>query len=162
MTEEQSSRERPDRLSLALNALPFAIIALGAFMSARYADGPRALLLFAAWLYLVPAGLGGLVTRLWPTPIGTFGLTDPGYRHWWLMLQLPFNLLPVLEEVLRLAPGLYPAWIRLWGRHLSAQGFVGPGVMIGDRHLIRVGPRTVLGARGHADRGTRDLRQRRL
>lgn len=147
--EKQVAPERPDGLSLALNALPFLLILFGAALSMRLADGAGSLAVFLAWLYLAPAVLGGLVTRLWPTPTGTFGLTDPGYRHWWLMLQLqlPFNRLPFLEEALRLVPGLYPAWIRLWGGHLSAKSFVGPCVMIGDRHLIRVGPRSVLGAR---------------
>ena len=149
LTEERVVPERPDGLSLALNVLPFALIAIGAALALRLADGGAALAFFLAWLYLAPAALGGLVTRLWPTPTGTFGLTDPGYRHWWLMLQLqlPFNRLPFLEEALRLVPGLYPAWIHLWGGHLSSKSFVGPGVMIGDRHLIRVGPRAVLGAR---------------
>lgn len=149
VTEEQVLPERPDGLSLALNVLPFGLIVAGLGLSLWLADGAGALALFLAWVYLVPVLIGGLVTRLWPTPTGTFGLTDPGYRHWWLMLQLqlPFNRLPILEELLRLVPGLYPLWIRLWGGDLSAKSFVGPGVMIGDRHLIRVGPRAVLGAR---------------
>lgn len=149
VTEEHLAPERPDGVSLAMNALPAGLILAGVVFSVGLADGAAAGVLFLAWLYLAPALLGGLVTRLWPTPEGTFALTDPGYRHWWLMLQLQlvFNRLPFLEETLRLVPGLYPAWIRLWGGQLSAQSFVGPGVMIGDRHLIRVGPRAVLGAR---------------
>jgi len=149
VSEQQAAPERPDGLSLALSFFPFGLFLLGAALSPTLADGAGALALFLTWTYLAPAVIGGIVTRAWPTPIGTFGLADPGHRQWWLMLplQLPFNRLPFLEEALRLVPGLYPAWIRLWGGHLSAQSFVGPGVMIGDRHLIRVGPRAVLGAR---------------
>jgi hypothetical protein len=149
VTEAPIRPERPDGLSLALNFLPFGMLLIGAGLSIWLADGFGAATLFLGWLYLAPALIGGLVTRVRPTPTGTFGLGDAGYRHWWLMLQLqlPFNRLPFLEEALRLVPGLYPAWIRLWGGYLSAESFVGPGVMIGDRHLIRVGPRSVLGAR---------------
>ncbi len=149
VTEERVRPERPDGRSLALNLLPLALILVGLGLSALVADGASVLAVFLFWLYLAPAVIGGIVTRAWPTPTGTFTLTDWGYRHWWLMLQLqlPFNRLPFLEEALRLVPGLYPLWIRLWGGQLSAKSFVGPGVMIGDRHLIRVGPRSVLGAR---------------
>ena len=76
--EERATPERPDGLSLALNALPFVVIGLGLGMSVVVADGGAAVALFLAWLYLVPALLGGLVTRAWPTPNGTFGLGDPG------------------------------------------------------------------------------------
>ena len=40
--------ERPDGLSLALNALPFALLALGATLSVALADGGAAVALFLA------------------------------------------------------------------------------------------------------------------
>lgn len=150
MTEKPNDRpERPDGLSLALNFLPVAILGLGAALATVWFDGMTLVWVFITWVYFVPAGIGGAVVRIWQPPEGQFGLHDRGYTLWWLMtqLQMPFNRLPFLEEALRLIPGLYPLWIALWGGQLSPQAFVGPGVMIADRHLIRVGPRAVLGAR---------------
>ena len=148
-SEKVPASERPDALTVALNFLPLALIGLGATLAVRFASGGGAFALFMIWLYIVPALAGGAVSRLWRTPTGNFGTTDAGYRHWWLMLQLqmPFNRLPILEDALRLVPCLYPAWIALWGGKLSALALVGPGVLIVDRHLIRVGQGAVLGVR---------------
>jgi hypothetical protein len=153
MTDVNSDKilgpERPDALTVALNLLPLTLIGLGAALAVRFASGGGAFALFIIWLYVAPALAGGAVSRLWRTPTGTFRITDAGYRHWWLMLQLqmPFNRLPILEDALRLVPGLYPAWIALWGGKLSALALVGPGVLIVDRHLISVGRGAVLGVR---------------
>ena len=59
--------------------------------------------------------------------------------------QSLFNRLPLLEELLRLVPGLYPLWIGLWGGRLSPFAFVSPGVLITDRYLVDVGRGAVLG-----------------
>lgn len=149
--------ERPDGFSLALNYLPLALLALGAAVAWQAGDGAGARLgAFVAWLYLVPPLIGRVVLAAYGRPEGRFALGSRGYRVWWCLaqLQMPFNRLPWLDELLRLVPGLYSAWIALWGGRLSPLGFVSPGVRIIDRHLVLVGRGAVLGMKstltGHA------------
>jgi hypothetical protein len=52
---------------------------------------------------------------------------------------------PLLEEMLRLVPGLYALWIALWGGNLSPFAYVAPGVLITDRYAVRVGRGAILG-----------------
>ncbi|MDO5692830.1 MAG: hypothetical protein Q4G70_10175 [Pseudomonadota bacterium] len=146
--EPPDTLEKPDGVSLALNFVPLAVIGAGLALARATSDGwlPRGLV-FMAWLYLAPPVIGRLILAIHGRPHGEFGLGTPAYRAWWWLtqLQMPFNRLPALEEVLRLVPGLYPAWIALWGGQLSPLAFVGPRVLITDRYAVRVERGAVLG-----------------
>jgi hypothetical protein len=140
--------EKPDRFSLALNVWPFAHIAAGLLLSAALHGSPLSrVLLFAAWIYLLPPLLGRLLILLFGVPSGSFTQDERPYRVWWMLTQLQtvFNRLPFLEELLRLAPGLYALWISLWGGRVSPFAYIGPGVIITDRYSTVVGRGAVLG-----------------
>jgi hypothetical protein len=99
----------------------------------------RAVSFFAA-LYLLPP----LAARLGRFAPGTY----PMHLGWWWsqQWQMLFNRLPFLEELLRLVPSLYSAWLRLWGSHIGKLVYWGPAVSILDRGLLNAGDFVVFGA----------------
>lgn len=98
-------------------------------------------------LYLLPP----ILTRLWlilrALPPGTICLTDSAFVTWWVsaQAQMIFNRLPLLEEVLRVVPGLYSLWMRLWGAQIGRLTFWGPSTRIVDRPLLIVGDDVIIG-----------------
>ncbi|MDH3743352.1 MAG: hypothetical protein OER56_17310, partial [Hyphomicrobiales bacterium] len=140
--------EQPSPFSLWLNALPLCVLAVGVLAAVKVtASIPAAIALFMAWLYLVPPLMCRILLGIFGKPDGELTQDLAAYKVWWttMQLQLPFNRIRWLEEVLRLVPGLYAVWIWLWGGRLSPFCFVGPGVIITDRCLIEVRRGAVLG-----------------
>lgn len=138
------------RFALLCNLLPLvllAVIGASAWVAAEGGGGRAAL--FAVQLYLFPALVARTVLALFGRPVGR-GLQQDSraFRVWWVLMQLqmPFNRLPWLEEMLRLVPGLYPAWLRLWGGDVHPLSFWAPGAKVIDRPLIEVGAGAVIGA----------------
>jgi hypothetical protein len=119
-------------------------------------DDRRLLLLAPAVLYLVPPLLVRLATLHAPLPHGRVELASAGFLRWWFttQCQIVFARLPLLEELLRLVPALYSAWLRLWGAKVGALVYWAPGVSVLDRSFLDIGDRVAfgVGARlsGHA------------
>jgi hypothetical protein len=135
--------EKPTAFSLWLNGVPFLHIASGMWIALGYFDAASGRFAFLlAWIYLAPPAAARLTLTLFGRPQDM-----QAYRVWWFLTQLQtlFNRLPMLEEMLRLVPGLYPAWIKLWGGSVSPFAYVGPGVLITDRYLVTVERGAVLG-----------------
>ena len=127
-------------LHLIATVLPSALVATGRI-------GPAAAWLTPAILFVLPP----LVVRAstWWSPL-TSGRLEPGSRgflHWWFAAQwqVIFTRLPVLEEVIRMIPGLYSLWLRLWGAQVGSLVYWSPGVVILDRPLVRIGSRVIFG-----------------
>jgi hypothetical protein len=142
--------EPPDGFSLWMNLVPFAYVASGVAVLALWEGGMwEAIWRALAWIYLVPPVIGRSILILFGTPRGSFTQDQRGYRVWWVLtqLQMVYNRVPVLEEMLRLVPAAYPLWIAIWGGRLSPFAYVAPGVVITDRYLVRVERRAVLGFR---------------
>jgi hypothetical protein len=110
----------------------------------------------AAWLspallFLLPP----LLVRIAGAGLGTgdqgrsghIPLDSPAFLRWWFAAQCQalFLRLPFLEEILRLIPGCYSAWLRLWGADIGSLVYWSPGVTILDRSLVRIGSRVVFG-----------------
>lgn len=147
---EHDVLERPSGYSLSLNFVPVAIIASGIALAAELCRTAIGASLFAvAWIYLLPPCASRLLMAFGGRPQGKFTQDSRAYRVWWALtqLQIVFNRAPWLEELLRIVPGLYALWIRLWGGHLSFLAYVAPQVLITDRHSVRVGRGAVLGMR---------------
>lgn len=139
--------ERPDSLSLALNYLPLLHIVSGVGLAWAFDGVAARAAVLLLWLYLLPPVVSRATLSAFGRPAGRATLDSRDYRIWWFLTQwqMVFNRLPVLEELLRLVPGLYPLWIGLWGGRLSAFAYVAPGVRITDRYLVDVGRGVVLG-----------------
>jgi hypothetical protein len=121
-----------------------------------------------AVLYLLPplAARVGLLVR--PLVRGEVGPDERGFLAWWLQAQwqVVFSRLRLLEEALRIVPGLYSAWLRLWGARVGSLVYWSPGVELLDRGLVDIGDRVVFGAgvrlAGHVLRPGVDGRTRLL
>jgi hypothetical protein len=152
MTDADVSRpEPPSTFSLVLNVWPALHLAGGAALALGLADGAAARAgVFALWLYLLPPLAARALIALFGRPEGRLTQDMRSYRVWWALtqLQMVFNRFPALEEALRLAPGLYAAWIALWGGRISARAFIGPRVVVTDRYAISVESGAVLGFSG--------------
>ena len=55
-------------------------------------------------------------------------LSDRTYAPWWGMhqIQVLYIAIPQLEAVLRLVPGLYSQWLRLWGSKVGRRVYWTP------------------------------------
>lgn len=109
-------------------------------------DG-RLAVLAAAVLYLLPPLAVRALLAARPMPIGRVELASGDYLRWWATAQwqVIFARLPWLEELLRLVPGLYSAWLRLWGARVGSLVYWSPGVAILDRPLVHIGDRVAFG-----------------
>ncbi len=99
-------------------------------------------------LYLYPVMVYRLLTYFKPlnTPLRE-ELTGNHYSHWWgsHQVQLIYLVLPVLERFLRVMPGVYSAWLRLWGAKIGQQVYWTPNVEVHDRALLQLGDGVLLG-----------------
>ena len=127
---------------------PAAWMGVVAFAICVLALEPRvgAVLLLTA-LYGVPVACFRLHNACWPLAEGRSRLDAPGYSPWWGAhhFQVVYSAFPALEAALRLVPGLYSAWLRLWGSHIGRRVHWTPRVDISDRNLLEVGDDVVFG-----------------
>jgi hypothetical protein len=101
-----------------------------------------------ASLYLLPPLIVRLFTLITPLPAGKFPVHSATFLKWWFTAQwqILFNRLRILEELLRLVPGLYSTWLRLWGARIGRLVYWTPGLEILDRPLLNIGRQVAFGA----------------
>jgi hypothetical protein len=101
-----------------------------------------------AFLYLVPPLIGRLIMSLTAFPAGRIAVGSKRFFAWWTLfqLQIVFGRLPAIEEVLRLVPGLYSQWLRLWGARIGRLTYWSPGTLITDRSFLYIGDDVIFGA----------------
>lgn len=137
------------RFALLGNFLPMVFIVALVALSLALADSVAArLALFIGLLYLAPPVCARLLTWAFNKPTGReLTQSSRAFKVWWVLLQLqmPFNRLPWLEELLRLIPGLYPLWLNLWGARVHPATFWAPGARIIDRPYVQTGYGSVVG-----------------
>ncbi len=77
-----------------------------------------------------------------------YDVGSTGFFRWWYTAQwqVVFNRFPQLEEMLRMVPGLYSIWLRLWGAKIGGLVYWSPGLNIFDRPFLDIGGRVVIGA----------------
>jgi len=106
-------------------------------------------LFFVLVLYFLPVMIWRLLNLFKPLQEGQSNILDPMYNPWWIshQLQMTYMAYPFLEATLRLIPGVYSFWLRLWGSRIGCQVHWTPGVSVYDRGLIEIGDRVIIGER---------------
>jgi acetyltransferase-like isoleucine patch superfamily enzyme len=140
-------------LSLLLSLFP-AIVLLSAIAAIIALCLAHTLLQATITIAALIASLYGfplLIYRLhqWRYPIveGVNYLVGREYSPWWgsHQIQTIYLVLPVLERILQTIPGLFSAWLRLWGAEVGANVYWVPQVEIADRGLLKIGNNVVFG-----------------
>lgn len=150
LTRVRVAAAQPSAFSLALNVVPLLFLASGAWVLGFASGVAPAALIALAWIYLLPPLAARAAVMCCGSPAGRALTQDTrAYKVWWFttQLQVIFNRLPVLEECLRIVPCAYPLWLRLWGSKVSLKVYWGPGAMLADRMLARIGSGVVIGTR---------------
>lgn len=103
----------------------------------------RSVLCVFVVLYVVPP----LLYRALPLKPGLYDLKRRTFNVWWATHQLQqlYIAVPALEALLRVVPGLYSAWLRLWGSRVGAGVYWTPRMELLDRGLLDVGDGVVFG-----------------
>lgn len=106
-------------------------------------------LLLLGVIYLIPPFLFRVYTLKYPVKAGRWALNEPKRCDWWIahQLQMVYAAFPALEAFLRLIPGAYSAWLRLWGSKVGKRVYWTVRVEILDRHMLRIGDDVVFGHR---------------
>ena len=107
------------------------------------------LILCVFFLYGFPVLLYRLHTHVYPLKKGISYLQGADYSPWWgsHQLQAIYIAFPALETVLRLIPGVFSAWLRLWGAQIGKRVYWTPALEIADRGLLTIGDGVVFGHR---------------
>lgn len=119
-----------------------SFMALGVF--GRWPTG-WSLLLIIFVLYVVPPIVLRILLRWAPTEPGVSTIDDRRFSSWLAAhhIQAFYDALPQLEALLRVIPGFYSMWLRMWGARVG-YGVEWPVRMdILDRNLIEIGNRVV-------------------
>jgi acetyltransferase-like isoleucine patch superfamily enzyme len=138
-------------LSLLLSWFPALVLGLtgAALVSCVYEPS---ILSFGAVLFAL-YGLPVIMYRwhqwVYPLQEGISYLRGKAYSPWWgtHQIQVIYIAIPTLEAVLRLIPGVFSGWLRLWGAKIGRQVYWTPSLEIADRGLLEIGDRVVVGHR---------------
>jgi hypothetical protein len=101
-----------------------------------------------AVLLILPPLFARLVHALAPLPPRKVSIESGGFLSWWAtaQFQILFNRLPMIEELLRMIPGVYSNWLRLWGSRIGRLTYWAPGIVVLDREYLDLGDDVVFGA----------------
>ena len=126
----------------------FLVLLTFTFWLSALASVPR-VLLWLTTVYLLPVACFRLHQLAWPLVEGKCRLDAPSYVPWWgaHQFQLMYTAFPALEAALRLIPGIYSTWLRLWGSRIGRGVHWTPCVDISDRSLLEVGDGVIFGHR---------------
>lgn len=126
-------------------------VAVFAFLALREIQHPAHFMMFVSamlfMLYLMPPLVFRINNFFFPLEEGITFLHEPRYSSWWggHLIQLVFIGFPTLETFLRLVPGVYSAWLRLWGAKIGKGVYWTPSVQLIDRSLLKVGDGVTFG-----------------
>ncbi len=137
------------RLSWILGFFPLLVVGLviATVVSVVITANPLILLVLPVILYGLPLAGYRIHQLFYPLPEGITYLVGSTYSPWWgsYQFQLIYITFPALEALLRLIPGAFSLWLRLWGSEIGRGVFWTPAIKISDRGLLKIGDQVVFG-----------------
>jgi hypothetical protein len=136
-------------LMLALNYLPLLhVLAIIGVLGFGWAPLYCRIATSIVLLYAAPALAARALNSLAPIREERIRIGTRDFFTWWALanFQMLFSRLPALEELLRIVPGLYSAWLRLWGARVGRLTYWGAGLRILDRSFLCIGDDVIFGA----------------
>ena len=137
-------------LMLIFNYIPFFLFCGIVFSVWKfYNDVILMLGIIALIIYIIPPLITRLALLIYPLKETEYELFSMGYYVWWLTFccQIIYLRLPLLEEFLRIIPGLYSMWLRVfWGAKIGRFTYWAPGTRILDRSFINIGNNVIFAA----------------
>jgi acetyltransferase-like isoleucine patch superfamily enzyme len=126
----------------------FVILSAGtSFFWLCFSPGIFSALAFFLSLYGLPLLAYRIHAHFYPIEEGISYLRSSEYSPWWgsHQIQCIYIAFPALETLLRLIPGVFSFWLRLWGAKIGRGIYWTPHLELADRGLIEVGDRVVFG-----------------
>ena len=126
-------------------ALLLGILVCSAVCFTKHPAAALAAAIFA--VYLLPVLCSRALLFFYPLSLGLSNLSERRFSPWWAshQIQLIYGALPALEAILRLVPGLYSSWLRLWGSKIGRQVYWTPRMEVHDRTLLDIGDGVIFG-----------------
>lgn len=138
-------------LSRILLFFPTIVIVLTIVALIYFAYSPSifSILTILFSLYGLPVLVYQFHQLIYPLREGISYLQAKEYSPWWgsYQIQVLYIAIPTLESLLRLIPGLFSVWLRLWGAKIGRNVYWTPGLEIADRSLLEIGDSVVIGHR---------------
>ncbi len=135
--------------STILSLFPAVVMLLGfiSFLWICYSPGIFSVAAFLFSFYGFPLLIHKIHDYFYPIEEGISYLQGKEYSPWWgsHQIQSIYITFSFFESALRLIPGAFSLWLRLWGAKVGQNVYWTPNLEIADRSLIEIGDRVVFG-----------------
>lgn len=123
------------------------MLVIGFLVGMIWSRNPWLTVVVFFFVYLFPVLCFRLHNWIYPLEEGLTRLDDNRYCPWWggHRIQALFDAVPWVEALLRMIPGVFSLWLRMWGSSIGKGVYWTARVEITDRSLLEVGDGTVLG-----------------
>lgn len=97
--------------------------------------------------YILPLLCFKIINTFSPLKKGIAFIGSEGYSPWLgaYKLQLIYLYFPFLEKMLRMVPGLFSIWLRMWGSKIGRGVYWTPEITILDRTHLKIGNNIIFG-----------------
>jgi NDP-sugar pyrophosphorylase family protein len=135
--------------STILSLFPAAVMLMGfiSFLWICFFPGILSVGALMFSLYGFPLLIHKIHDYFYPIKEGISYLQGKEYSPWWgsHQIQSIYITFDFLESALRLIPGAFSLWLRLWGAKVGKNVYWTPKLEIADRSLIEIGDNVVFG-----------------
>ncbi len=140
-------------ISRLMALFPVTVLALFLFALVEFVKHPTFL---TVWypiiiIYFYPVCFFRFINLFFPLKEGISDIGAKAYNPWWgsHMIQIVYYACPWFESLLRIIPGAYSFWLRLWGSKIGKNVYWTPNIEVDDRSMLVMGNNCIVGHKLH-------------